>query len=88
MRLEARAKSCSYVVAPSDADVTRSTYLRKTPLGQRRAGGLKPFRRAGDFFVADLDVEPAVGNVEWMMSPSRTAAMGRRRKLREQRGQR
>ncbi len=53
-----------YVVAPSEAEVTRSTYLRKTPAGQRSAGGVKSFRRCCDFFVADFDVELAIGNIE------------------------
>ena len=35
----------AYVVAPVDAELTRSTYLRKTPPGQRRAGGVKCSRR-------------------------------------------
>ena len=56
--------------------MTRSTYLRKTPLGQRKAGGLKPLRR--DAISASLISTSSLrlGMSKWMMSPSRTAAMG------------
>ncbi len=44
--------------------MTRSTYLRKTPLGQRSAGGLNPLRRAAISASVILRVELAVGDVE------------------------
>ena len=67
---------CIYVVAPTAALVTRSTYLRKTPAGQRNGGGLKPFRRAAISSSLTSRVSLRLGMSKWMMSPSRTAAMG------------
>src|SRR5271154_3139540 len=67
---------CCYVVAPSEAEVTRSTYLRKTPRGHLRAGGVKPLRRSAISLSLTSRVSLRLGMSKWMVSPSRTAAIG------------